>query len=153
MKVGKLLNIFSLGLLIYNWIYCITNYSKLPQTIPIHFNFAGEADGFGDKIIILLFPSIATIIFFMYRYFRKNPKSPFLNIPQSIKKDKGLIYLLIEIINILSVILFLNITYETITYINNNLEKIGNNTLLIVATLVITIILFTIYSKKSKKLI
>jgi uncharacterized membrane protein len=45
------------------WILIITNYTNLPDTIPIHYNGAGQADGFGGKGNILTLPLIATIIF------------------------------------------------------------------------------------------
>jgi len=31
------------------WIFTFINYSKLPDIIPMHYNMAGEADGFGRK--------------------------------------------------------------------------------------------------------
>ncbi|MFM9946367.1 MAG: DUF1648 domain-containing protein [Saprospiraceae bacterium] len=38
-------------------------WSKLPDTIPIHFNLAGEADGWGRKATILVLPGIALFIY------------------------------------------------------------------------------------------
>jgi len=38
-------------------------WSKLPATIPIHFNLAGEADGWGGKATILVLPGIALFIY------------------------------------------------------------------------------------------
>jgi len=39
------------------------NYKILPDIIPIHYNVAGEADGFGSKTTILTLLVIASIIF------------------------------------------------------------------------------------------
>lgn len=38
-------------------------WSKLPDTIPIHFNLAGKADGWGRKATILVLPGIALFIY------------------------------------------------------------------------------------------
>ena len=38
--------------------YAAFIYSSLPATIPIHFNYKGEADGFGGKDSIFLGPGI-----------------------------------------------------------------------------------------------
>ncbi len=38
-------------------------WSKLPDTIPIHFNLSGEADGWGSKATILVLPVIALFIY------------------------------------------------------------------------------------------
>ena len=49
--------------LITIWIIVISSYSNLPDTIPIHYNAVGKADGFGNKINILILPLVATILF------------------------------------------------------------------------------------------
>ncbi|MCO5269022.1 MAG: DUF1648 domain-containing protein [Brumimicrobium sp.] len=45
------------------WILTISNYTNLPDTISIHYNGAGMADGFGGKGNILTLPLIATVLF------------------------------------------------------------------------------------------
>ena len=36
------------------WVLTIANYTSLPDTIPIHYNATGKADGFGGKATISL---------------------------------------------------------------------------------------------------
>lgn len=50
------LNIIAILLLIGNFIYLWTQWETLPRQIPIHFNMAGEADGWGNKALIWLLP-------------------------------------------------------------------------------------------------
>lgn len=38
-------------------------YGKLPETIPIHFNFAGEPDAYGNKLYLLVLPVLALVMF------------------------------------------------------------------------------------------
>lgn len=45
------------------WLLTITNYNDLPEIIPVHYNGAGQADGFGEKSTIWTLPLIATILF------------------------------------------------------------------------------------------
>ena len=50
-------------LLIGTWILSIICFSDLPESIPTHFNGAGKADGFGEKINFFVLPIIGTILF------------------------------------------------------------------------------------------
>jgi uncharacterized membrane protein len=45
------------------WILLMVTYSKLPDVIPIHYNYLGQADNFGTKSSIFLLPLIATVLF------------------------------------------------------------------------------------------
>lgn len=41
----------------------ILHYSSLPDTIPIHFNAKGVADGYGSKGTLLMLPILGTVMF------------------------------------------------------------------------------------------
>ncbi len=58
----KLIEKICWGALVAIWIIAFACYSGLPDTIPIHYNNTGQADGFGHKIHILLYPLIATVL-------------------------------------------------------------------------------------------
>ena len=49
----KLLEVLGWLILFVLWGYTISHYSSLPDTIPTHYNAAGEADGFGRKASVL----------------------------------------------------------------------------------------------------
>ncbi|HOY07677.1 MAG TPA: DUF1648 domain-containing protein [Saprospiraceae bacterium] len=49
-------------LLLTAWGLAWRYHQTLPETIPIHFNFAGEADGYGEKGHIFALPAISTIV-------------------------------------------------------------------------------------------
>jgi uncharacterized membrane protein len=38
-------------------------YPRLPQTIPTHFNFKGEPDGWGGKGVLIMLPAIGVILY------------------------------------------------------------------------------------------
>lgn len=61
--------------LLASWIYTIISYSNLPETIAVHFNGAGKADGYGSKNTIWLAPIIFTLLIWFLLYGSKKPKN------------------------------------------------------------------------------
>ena len=57
------LEIFCLMILISYWVYLNLVYQSLPDRIPIHFNSAGNADGFGNKGYLYELPRLATMFY------------------------------------------------------------------------------------------
>lgn len=62
-KLDKLLEGLSIAVIATTLIVALNAYLVLPETVPIHFNVKGEADGFGSKISILPLPIISIILF------------------------------------------------------------------------------------------
>lgn len=58
---------------VWIWIYCIKAYRILPETIPTHFNFKGEADGYGSPASLFTLPSIATAIYILISVLNRYP--------------------------------------------------------------------------------
>jgi uncharacterized membrane protein len=48
--------------LVVLWVLSIWSFFILPDTIPIHFNASGQADGYGEKGTIFFLPALATIV-------------------------------------------------------------------------------------------
>lgn len=59
-------NIICLVLIFYMFIYANGKITGLPDTIPVHFNLSGKADGFGSKKTIYLFPVISVVLFILF---------------------------------------------------------------------------------------
>ncbi|RYZ95691.1 MAG: DUF1648 domain-containing protein [Sphingobacteriaceae bacterium] len=68
--VLEVLGWLSLALL---WVLTIVNYPGLPETVPIHFNASGKADGYGSKATILLLPAISTVLYLAMTAINKYP--------------------------------------------------------------------------------
>lgn len=64
----KQLKTLSLVILAVMVVYCITNFSSLPDEIPIHFNAKGEADGWGTKNILFFIPGVCAFLFMMMHF-------------------------------------------------------------------------------------
>lgn len=56
-------DIISLGLILTAWIMIVFLWRKLPDTIPSHYDLAGNIDGYSSKALILLLPAIMTLSF------------------------------------------------------------------------------------------
>lgn len=110
------------------WILTLTNYSALPETIPIHYNGVGEADGFGDKGNILTLPIISTILFIGLTILNKYPHV--FNYPNTISEENALQQYtnatrLIRLLKLVIIIIFGLIVFKTIQNVNGNAEGLG----------------------------
>lgn len=84
----KMIEFLACASLLAFWVFTIASYSDLPDTIPVHYDGAGEADGFGGKGNILALPIIATILFTGLTFLNKFPH--IFNYPASITADNAL---------------------------------------------------------------
>jgi uncharacterized membrane protein len=110
------------------WILTITNYNNLPDTIPIHFNGAGQADGFGEKVNILTLPLIATILFVGLTILNGFPH--FFNYPIGITKENARRQYtnatrLIRYLKLTVVFIFGLIAFQTIQHANGKTDGLG----------------------------
>jgi len=62
-KSGIAVDAVSTLILCYSWLYLLLNYSKLPETIPTHFDLNGVADAFGEKVQLFYLLGVGTVIF------------------------------------------------------------------------------------------
>ncbi len=46
------------------WLFAIYAFVVLPETVPIHFGLDGNANNWGNKITLFIFPVLATIFYF-----------------------------------------------------------------------------------------
>lgn len=72
-SIDKMLELAGLLMLMGFSIYLLANYSVLPETIPTHFNAAGEADGFGNKSSIFMLLAIATVFYIVLSVLNRYP--------------------------------------------------------------------------------
>jgi uncharacterized membrane protein len=113
----KLVELFGWIMLLAVWGWTITHYSTLPDTIPTHFNAAGEADGFGSKASIIGLPVIATLLFIGLTVLNRYPH--IFNYPTAITQDNALrLYTLatrmLRFLKLVLVVVFGGIEFMTI---------------------------------------
>lgn len=58
------------------------NYADLPDKIPSHYNFAGDADAWSTKTFIFFMPVLGLLIWLMLHYLVSNPKlDKYIHVP------------------------------------------------------------------------
>ena len=87
-SADKLVDLLGWIMLLAIWALTISHYSTLPDTIPTHFNGAGEADGFGSKASIIGLPIIATLLFIGLTVLNRYPH--IFNYPSPVTQDNAL---------------------------------------------------------------
>jgi len=80
----KIANGIGYGVFIISVLYSILNLPTLPSDVPIHFNFAGEVDGWGSKYVLLLLPFIGVVTVLALAAVEKRPHMH--NYPQHINE-------------------------------------------------------------------
>jgi uncharacterized membrane protein len=115
-------------LVISVWGLTITNYANLPETIPTHYNGAGQADEFGGKATILTLPLIATVLFVGLTILNKFPH--IFNYPTNITQDNALRQYtnatrMIRYLKLIIVVIFGLIEFKTIQNANGQADGLG----------------------------
>ena len=107
--------------------YAAFIYSSLPATIPIHFNYKGEADGFGGKDSIFLGPGILGAVSLFTFFLLSNIKN---FDPKRVKEEddgmfKKFAILMVAFLSLLSLIITISANSPTINVTKLILPAIG----------------------------
>jgi uncharacterized membrane protein len=126
--MDQALELLGWGVLLALWIWTGTSYSSLPDSIPTHFNAAGEADGFGRKASIVGLPVIATLLYIGLTLLNRYPH--IFNFPTPITQDNALKQYtnatrMIRYLKLILVLVFTGISYQTIQQANGTGEGLG----------------------------
>lgn len=126
--IDKLFELVGWISIIAIWGLTISTYTNLPDTIPTHYNGAGQADGFGGKENILTLPLIATILFVGLTVLNKFPHV--FNYPTNITQDNALgqytnATRLIRYLKLIIVVIFGLIAFKTIQNTNGEADGLG----------------------------
>lgn len=115
-KSDKFLEWFSFACLAITWIVTLTQYSSLPSTIPIHFNFKGEIDNYGSKSTLFLLPAIITVVVLLLTFLTTKPhifkyptKITEENAERQYRNATGLLRIIRTVISIFSILFIMEI--------------------------------------------
>lgn len=137
------------------WLMLLYFYSKLPNTIPVHFDAAGKIDGYGSKIILLLEPVLASILYVGLTVLNRYPH--LFNYLSQINEDNAayqyrMATRLIRYLKLLIVFLFIFVLWTSIQAVSSQNEGLGLRFLPIFFALVFIPILFVLVkTSKNKK--
>jgi uncharacterized membrane protein len=153
-QTDKILEIVGWISVVGIWALPLINYFDLPEIIPIHFNGAGKADGFGNKTHIFVLPIISTLLFIGLTILNKRPH--IFNYPSQITKENAVHQYtnatrMMRVLKLVIVLLFGLIIFKTIENVNGNADGLGTWFLPFTIGLFISLtIYFLIISMKDK---
>jgi uncharacterized membrane protein len=119
-RLAKGLTVASWMLVALLWVVTLIMMAKLPDVIPVHFNLNNEADNFGSKTMLWMFPVIATILVGLFAAIKKHPE--YLNYPVKIteenrERQQQLALTLLSAIAVVIPSLFIFVIYSTARYV------------------------------------
>ena len=106
----------------------VAYYAELPDTIPIHFNGKGEADGFGHKSTIWLMPGIGLALFALLTVVNRKSSNfnyPVRITPENAESQYRLGTRMIRMLKVLIMILFAWICWAMIQGAQSENPSIG----------------------------
>ena len=127
-QTDKILEIVGWISVVGIWALPLINYFDLPEIIPIHFNGAGKADGFGNKKHIFVLPIISSLLFIGFTILNKSPH--IFNYPSQITKENALRQYtnatrMMRVLKLVIVLLFGLIVFREIQIVNGNANGLG----------------------------
>lgn len=104
------------------------NWGDMPDTVPTHFNGAGEADDWGSKFTLLILPSIAILVHIFLAVIERKPHTH--NYPARITEENAALFYAesVKIINLtknIIAMMFAFITYHMVRGAINGAEKLN----------------------------
>jgi len=106
----RVIRIITAALLLAATVFVLVRWANLPEQIPVHFNFKGEPDGYGGKWVIIFEAVMAWGIFATFAIVSKFPNKwnmPVKVTPQNKAKLYGITRIMLEVMNILTVLMFI----------------------------------------------
>ena len=113
-----ILDLLGITTLLVFWILVIIKVPGLPEEIPTHFNYKGEADSFGSRQSAYLLPGIATVLFVILSIVNRYPEKfnyPFSVNEQNASRHYRLAANFIRVVRLMIVFVFLLIFLVTTT--------------------------------------
>jgi uncharacterized membrane protein len=109
------------------WLITLFHYSKLPETIPVHFNVTGTADGFGGKSTIFMLPVLGTVLFIGITILNRYPhvfNYPVKITPENALKQYTMAQRLLRVLKFSVIVIFTLISWFTARAAIENSERI-----------------------------
>ncbi|MEN6339812.1 MAG: DUF1648 domain-containing protein, partial [Clostridiaceae bacterium] len=72
---GRITETLSLALMIGTIVYLIVMWRSIPDTIPAHYNAAGEVNRWGDKSELIFLPIIGGMLYFLITLVQQYPQA------------------------------------------------------------------------------
>jgi uncharacterized membrane protein len=110
------------------WALVTSAYATLPDTIPVHYNGAGQADAYGTKANLLTLPLVATVLFAGLTLLNRFPhvfNYPTEVTPENAQKLYTSATRLIRYLKLIIVLIFGAIAFRTIRHAQGSTDGLG----------------------------
>jgi len=125
----RVLESIAIGAVIFGVVLVLLGWSGLPQTIPTHFDAAGNADGWGPKEMIWLLPSISVVLITSMLFLIRFPwisNTPVKITEENAEHQYGLIVRLLSLLACVVSLLFLALVNDTISIAGGGASLLGS---------------------------
>jgi Predicted membrane protein len=61
--IQKIIELLTIGVMLFLFVYLVINWSSIPERIPSHFNALGEANAWSNKSTVLLMPILCFVLY------------------------------------------------------------------------------------------
>ncbi|SHH00233.1 DUF1648 domain-containing protein [Pedobacter caeni] len=115
----KIIEAFTLLLLLATWIYVFILYSRLPDSIPTHFSINGKPNAFGHKSDLYQLLTVLTSLYILLSIAARFPQYfSYLKpvTPESAKKQYTLATRILRYLKVLIVLIFAAFVFITTRY-------------------------------------
>ncbi len=125
-------------------IYLIFNYwNDLADTIPTHFNLQGEADGYGGKSTLIIFPIVSFFLYLLMSLAHRFPQM--INVPwtfteENLERQIKLVFTFLLFLKSEIIFMMTFFCYQSIEIALGNAQSLGYTPLVLVGGIFATII-------------
>ncbi len=142
----KILDILSLLLLLGMFLFLFLYWNRIPEKIATHYNFRGQADGFGGKNTLLLLPVLAILLYLLLMFVSRIPSA--WNLPVRITPfNKHWVYQNVK--SLLSTMKFcIMLTYAQLSYCSAVQKDAGFFPVLVILVMFVFLFYFIRRMKK-----
>jgi len=125
----RVLEAIAMIAIIVGIVLVVQAWGTLPQTIPTHFDAAGNADDWGPKGMIWLLPAISVVMIpslLIFRHFPWLSNTPVKITEENAKYQYGLLVRLLSILACVVSLLFLALVNDTISIASGGASLLGS---------------------------
>ena len=154
-SIDIVLECISIILILLMWLYILTEYPSLPETVASHFNANGEPNDYSSKTFLLFIPLIATLLYLGLFILNRYPHlhNYLVNITEeNAQKNYRFSTRIVRIVNMFCMGIFTYISYQIIESTKGQSFLIGTWFLpTIISVSVLLPIFVLIYFRKINK--
>lgn len=134
--------------------FTLYQFSRLPETIPTHFNGSGEPDDYGSKYTLWILPLVALVIYAILSLVSKIPEKlnyPVKITPANARKQYILSIRLLRYLKLAMILMFFFISYQTTMIAQHKIVGLGPFFIPIyVGMIMIPVIVYYILAQQSR---